>query len=39
MAAIAKRWGVTTAAIMMENNLVSERVKPGQVLKLPPAPR
>ncbi len=33
---IAKRWDTSVAAIMMENNLVSDRVKPGQTLKLPP---
>lgn len=32
---IAKRWGTSGAAIMMENNLVSTTVKPGQKLKLP----
>jgi len=33
---IAKRYGLTPAAIMMENNMVSEQVKAGQTLKLPP---
>jgi hypothetical protein len=33
---IAKRWGTTVPAMMMENDLVSETVKPGQTLKLPP---
>jgi LysM repeat protein len=37
MADIAKRWETSVAAIMMENNLVSEKVKNGQQLKLPPA--
>jgi LysM repeat protein len=32
---IAKRWGTSAAAIMMENNLVSDRARPGQTLKLP----
>lgn len=36
LAIIAKRYGLTPAAIMMENNMVSEKVKPGQTLKLPP---
>jgi LysM repeat protein len=35
LAEIAARYGTTTAAIMMENNLVSEKVKVGQTLKLP----
>jgi LysM repeat protein len=35
LADIAREWGVTPAAIMMENNLVSDRVKPGKTLKLP----
>jgi LysM repeat protein len=34
---IAKRWGVSPEALMMHNDLVSPDVKPGQVLKLPPA--
>jgi LysM repeat protein len=29
-------YGTSAAAIMMENNLVSDRVHSGQVLKLPP---
>ena len=36
MAQIARRWGTSVAAIMMTNNLVSERVVAGQKLKLPP---
>lgn len=36
---IAERWGTTAAAIMMENNLVTERVSPGRKLKLPPPSR
>jgi LysM repeat protein len=32
---IAKRWGTSVPAIMMENNLVSPNVKPGTKLKLP----
>ena len=32
---IAKRWGTSPAAIMMENNLVTEKVHSGQTLKLP----
>lgn len=35
MRSIGERWGTSAAAIMMENNLVREDVKPGQVLKLP----
>jgi LysM repeat protein len=35
MAVIARTWGTSVAAIMMENNLVSDQVRPGQVLKLP----
>lgn len=35
MSDIAKRWGTSVPAIMMENNLVSPNVKPGQKLKLP----
>jgi LysM repeat protein len=34
---VAERWGVTAAAIMMENNLTTQKVKPGMKLKLPPA--
>jgi LysM repeat protein len=36
MADIARTFRISVAAIMMENNLVSDRVRPGQVLKLPP---
>jgi LysM repeat protein len=32
---IAKAYGTSAAAIMMENNMVSENVKTGQTLKLP----
>jgi LysM repeat protein len=32
---IAKEYGTTAAAIMMENNLVTMSVKPGQSLKIP----
>jgi len=39
LADIAKQWNVTTAGLMMENNLVSEKVKPGKTLRLPPAGR
>jgi len=39
LADFAKRWNTTAAAIMMTNNLVSEKVKPGTTLKLPPANR
>jgi LysM repeat protein len=35
MAQIARTWGTSVAAIMMENNMVSDQVRPGQVLKLP----
>ena len=35
MAEIARTYGISTASIMMENNLVSDQVRPGQVLKLP----
>ncbi len=35
LADIAKRYQTSVAAIMMQNNLVSERVKKGQKLKLP----
>jgi LysM repeat protein len=35
LADIAKRWGTSVAAIMMENNMVTDRVRPGQVVKLP----
>jgi LysM repeat protein len=37
MASIAKQWGTSVAAIMMENNLVTDQAKPGAKLKLPPA--
>ena len=36
LADLAKRWDTTVPAIMMVNNLVSERVRPGTRLKLPP---
>ncbi len=39
LADLAKRWDVSITALMMENNLVSETVKPGKTLKLPPAGR
>jgi LysM repeat protein len=39
LADIARQWNTSAAAIMMENNLVTEKVKPGQTLKLPRAPR
>jgi LysM repeat protein len=32
---IAKRFDTTKAAIMMENNLVTEKLHPGQELKIP----
>ena len=34
---IAKRWNVSPESLMMHNDLVSPDIKPGQVLKLPPA--
>jgi LysM repeat protein len=34
--AIAKRWGTTASAIMETNNLVNDRITPGQQLRLPP---
>ena len=37
MAMIAKRWDTSVAALMMTNDLVSDRVMLGQKLKLPPA--
>jgi LysM repeat protein len=37
LAAIGRRYGLSAAAIMMENNLVSDRITVGQVLKLPKA--
>jgi LysM repeat protein len=39
LAEIAKRWDVSVPALMMENDLVSEKLKPGRTLKLPPAGR
>jgi LysM repeat protein len=35
LAIIAKRYGLSPAAIMMENNMVRDTVKPGQTLRLP----
>jgi len=35
MAEIARTYGVSVAAIMMENNMVSDQVRAGQTLKLP----
>jgi len=35
MADIARAYGTSIPAIMMENNLVTDQVRPGQVLKLP----
>jgi LysM repeat protein len=35
MADIARTYGTSVAAIMMENNLVTDQVRPGQVLRLP----
>ncbi|NOT32617.1 MAG: PorV/PorQ family protein [Candidatus Eisenbacteria bacterium] len=32
---IAKRYGLSVPEVMMENNLVNESVKPGQVLRIP----
>jgi LysM repeat protein len=32
---IARAYGTSVPAIMMLNNLVTDRVRPGQVLKLP----
>ena len=37
--AIGRRWGVSVPALMMENDLVSEKVPAGARLKLPAAPR
>jgi LysM repeat protein len=34
--ALAKRWDTTVTALMMTNNLVNDRIAPGQQLKLPP---
>ncbi len=39
LAQLARRWKTSVPAIMMLNNLVSERVQPGTRLKLPPANR
>lgn len=39
LADLARRWKTSVPAIMMVNNLVSERVQPGTRLKLPPANR
>lgn len=36
LASLGRKYGVTAAALMMENNLVSESIKVGQVLKIPP---
>jgi len=36
LASLAKRWDTTVTTLMMTNNLVSDRVAPGQQLKLPP---
>ncbi len=35
LAMLARRWNTTVPALMMANNLVNERVQPGQRLKLP----
>ena len=35
MQSLAQKYNTSVAAIMMENNLVSDQVKPGQVLKIP----
>jgi len=35
MAEIARAYGTSVPAIMMENNMVTDQVRPGQVLKLP----
>jgi LysM repeat protein len=37
LADIAKRWDTSVPALMMENDLVSDKVRPGQRLKLPAA--
>lgn len=37
MASIAKLYGTSVAAIMMENNFVTDQVKPGQTIRLPKA--
>lgn len=39
LAALAKLYDNSVPALMMENNLVSDQVKPGQKIKLPPAGR
>ena len=39
LADLARKWNTTVPAIMMLNNLVSERVQPGTKLKLPPPNR
>jgi LysM repeat protein len=39
LADLARRWETSVPAIMMVNNLVSERVQPGTKLKLPPPNR
>jgi LysM repeat protein len=39
LASLARRWDTSAPAIMMLNNMVSEQVKPGQVIKLPPKGR
>jgi LysM repeat protein len=36
LASLGRKYGVTAAALMMENNLVTESIKVGQVLKIPP---
>ena len=37
LASIAQRWGTTVAAIMMANDLVSDKTTPGKQLRLPDA--
>ena len=37
LASLAQRWGTSVAAIMMANNLVSDKVSPGKQLRLPDA--
>ena len=39
LASLAKLYENSVPALMMENNLVSDQVKPGQKIKLPPAGR
>ena len=39
LASLAKLYDNSVTALMMENNLVSDQVKPGQKIKLPPAGR